>query len=271
MANPSNSKQSTSYEAFGACLTKLIRQRGFSSDEQLVRKAMQGQKEDGPKLTIQRRTISNWRNGKSAPRSKDDPRFQLVLDALNLSEDQQAELLSLLEKPSVTTSQEAQPQPQKPKLSGRQKSMMIGAAILGLGLVLGIPFLYSDDVPTYLSEIPEDELRLSESGFVLPASDKRAIEEKDLISLTGWELYIARNEIFARKGRPFVKDTSMCLQRHFDSWAKSADKANGWYKKQAGGLSLSDLEHRNTETIRTYECTQRGGQMTCTGKLTPCR
>jgi transcriptional regulator with XRE-family HTH domain len=269
MANPSNSKQSASYEAFGACLTELMRQRGFSSDEQLVRKAMQGQKEDGPKLTIQRRTISNWRNGKSAPRSKDDPRFQLVLDALNLSEDQQAELLSLLEKPSIDTAPERQSETQKPKLSGRQKSMMIGAAILGLGLVLGLPVLYSDDVPTYLPEIPADELRLSDSGFVLPASDQRAIEEKDLTSLTGWELYVARNEIFARKGRPFVKDTSMCLQRHFDSWAKSADK--GWYQKQAGGLSLSDLEHRNTETIRTYECTQRGGQMTCTGKLTPCR
>ncbi|WP_097151381.1 YARHG domain-containing protein [Cohaesibacter gelatinilyticus] len=87
-------------------------------------------------------------------------------------------------------------------------------------------------------------------------------------SFTFWELYVARNEIFARKGRPFVKVSSMCLQRHFDSWSRLEQNPNGWYNKKSGDVRLTDLEYRNAEIIRNYECKVRGERWSW--KFGPC-
>ena len=52
------------------------------------------------------------------------------------------------------------------------------------------------------------------SGYIFYDSDTRYLTDEDLRGLSSWELKIARNEIYARRGRLF-NDSS--LQNYFDS------------------------------------------------------
>ena len=266
---------SVAHQAFGTYLSGMIHDAGFHSDEQLTRRAMQLQTPDGPQLSIQRRTISNWRNGKSAPRSPHDPRLRLVLEALKASEEQQqhiADLISARASASERAGSAGKPAETAVGAGSRRWGLTGLAAVFVCVIVsIGIFSLSSDGHATYIETIPEDQLRLSDEGFVLPFSSDRSVSQQDLDALTGWELYVARNEIYARKGRPFVKAASLCLQNHFDTWAKDDHSGQGWYEKRAGGLSLSDLEVRNADMISKYECSVRGGRMDCSGNLRNCQ
>lgn len=256
-------------KSFGDYFTALMRERGFKSDEQLARRAMQVQEQLLPRVNVQRRTINNWRNDKSTPRDVSDQQFQLVAQALRLSDKEITIIEELIndDAPLHKTSHQSAQENHKINLN---HAGFGGILILLFGGVLA--FLLADEGQTisYTDQIPPTQLRVSESGFVLPNSDQQVISEIQLQELSGWELYVARNEIFARKGRPFVKVSSMCLQRHFDSWAKSDRTPNGWYSKKSGDIRLSDLEYRNAEIIRNYECKIRGGQYNCSGQLNQC-
>ncbi|MEW7007449.1 YARHG domain-containing protein [Lentilitoribacter sp. EG35] len=258
-----------SYGSFGEYFTAIMRERGFRSDEQLARRAMQVQEQLFPRVNVQRRTINNWRNNKSTPRSIDDQQFKLVALALKLSDDDLKQIFKFIET-DVGLSVETETKTNLTINSKSLKWILVGLAGV-LIVVTAIAFLTNNGSKiTYLDQIPPTQLRVSETGFVIPNSETKVISERILETLSGWELYVARNELFARKGRPFVKVSSMCLQKHFDSWAKTEANPNGWYSKKSGDVRLSDLEYRNAEIIRNYECKARGGQYNCSGQLNEC-
>ncbi|NRB32272.1 MAG: YARHG domain-containing protein [Rhizobiaceae bacterium] len=265
---------------FGDYLTAKMRERGFKSDEQLARKAMVIQRRLSARINIQRRTINNWRNDKARPRSINDPQFELVALALGLGDRDMEHVERLIDSDfaneNTTNGKDAKPLHQSPSLASKPWSWMSWKPVLGLVIVaVALPMLYiglkENQTNTILQTIPPTQLRVSETGFVIPNSATEVVSDRLLQSLTSWELYVARNEIFARNGRPFVKKRSICLQNHFDSWAKSQLNPDGWYVKRSGAIQLTDLEYRNAETIRNFECKVRGGQYNCSGKLTECQ
>lgn len=58
------------------------------------------------------------------------------------------------------------------------------------------------------------------ADYMLPSSDSAYYSEADIKGLSDWELYLARNEIYARHGRGF---NNADLQRYFSS--------KSWYRK----------------------------------------
>lgn len=82
------------------------------------------------------------------------------------------------------------------------------------------------------------------SGYVIADSDTRLIAEAELYSLTPWQLKVARNEIYARHGRPFVHQDMQCYF-NLQSWYS----INPNYSNDL----LSSIETKNAETIKTYE------------------
>jgi flagellar basal body-associated protein FliL len=81
-------------------------------------------------------------------------------------------------------------------------------------------------------------------SYIISDSNTRIISESELTSLTPWQLKVARNEIYARYGRPFVhKD----LQCYFDN--------QGWYHEDLNFTEseLSTIENKNIATILSYE------------------
>lgn len=258
---------------FAKQLTDLMQDRGIRSDEQLARRAMGCQSPGARRVNVHARTINNWRNGRSRPRSSEDPRLLLVMKALALSEAEAGPLYDSLSHPRAKESASQRGNfTLNLKNFSLQKKPAAGAIVAAL-FVAGVISVYGlgPHGQEYVSEIPPDQLRLSKSGFVLPQSDSQIIRHAQLDALSGWELYVARNEIFARYGRPFVQPSSVCLQRHFDRWARSEANQAGWYVKRSGSPLANDLAYTNAAIIRGYECQVRSGQYTCNGKLNPCR
>lgn len=88
----------------------------------------------------------------------------------------------------------------------------------------------------------------SSQDYILPNSSAELISEQDLEGLSDWELYIARNEIYARHGRGFKNKD---LQEYFGS--------KSWYVERYtpeefdANPTLSDIELQNVETIHNVE------------------
>lgn len=88
----------------------------------------------------------------------------------------------------------------------------------------------------------------SSQDYILPNSSTELISERDLEGLSDWELYIARNEIYARHGRGFKNKD---LQEYFGS--------KSWYVERYtpeefdANPTLSDIELQNVETIHNVE------------------
>lgn len=104
-------------------------------------------------------------------------------------------------------------------------------------------YLYIEDTPLATCHYIEP----SKNDFVLPESHMRYLNESELAGLTKDQLRIARNEIFARYGRPF-KDEQ--LQNYF------GDKA--WYAccyacPTMEESMLSDIERENLKLILKAE------------------
>lgn len=86
--------------------------------------------------------------------------------------------------------------------------------------------------------------------FILPSVDSAYIPESTIANMNAYQLYLARNEIFARHGRIFVNQD---LKDYFGS--------QGWYQPtydpatfDSWGLSmLNDYERANLELIQRYE------------------
>ena len=95
---------------------------------------------------------------------------------------------------------------------------------------------------------PEPEPEPSSPDYVLPDSSSRLYSAEELSGLSNWELYLARNEIYARHGRMFQKED---LQSYFNG--------QSWYTPRYSpeefdslGL-LSDVEQKNAATMLELE------------------
>jgi hypothetical protein len=97
--------------------------------------------------------------------------------------------------------------------------------------------------------ISEEEFVEDPTEFVLPESDTRAYTTDELKGLSADELFLARNEIYARHGRIFSLDW---LQEYFES--------KSWYTPvyppsefdTVEGM-LSDVENLNISRIASLE------------------
>jgi hypothetical protein len=83
----------------------------------------------------------------------------------------------------------------------------------------------------------------SSSDNILPDSDKRALSEEDIATLTKGQLRLARNEIYARHGYVFK---SAGLQKYFSS--------KSWYIADPSyNSSLNEIEKENLKLLKARE------------------
>jgi hypothetical protein len=82
----------------------------------------------------------------------------------------------------------------------------------------------------------------SASGLIFEDSDRRRLTPNDLKSLSGDELRIARNEIYARRGRYFQDDS---LKEHFSRFT--------WYRPNSWDPRLNAIERANIALIQKFE------------------
>lgn len=79
-------------------------------------------------------------------------------------------------------------------------------------------------------------------GFLIKDSDRRVLREEDLKGFSLVELRLARNEIYARRGRLFVDQS---LVSYFSQFS--------WYHPHVGEVELSPIETTNVNTIQLAE------------------
>ncbi len=87
----------------------------------------------------------------------------------------------------------------------------------------------------------------SEGDYILPGSDTRYVSADEVASLTTWELRLARNEIFARRGRIF-DDPSLSSYFSSKSWYHGTILPEDFSED-----GLSRIEKENIETIKQEE------------------
>jgi hypothetical protein len=80
------------------------------------------------------------------------------------------------------------------------------------------------------------------SGFIFPDSDRRRLTAGELQGLSRNDLRVARNEIFARRGRYF-KDEA--LKAHFSQFS--------WYQPSQWDVRLNSVEQANVNLIQSME------------------
>lgn len=108
---------------------------------------------------------------------------------------------------------------------------------------------YSEpQTPTYSEPATPSYSSATNSGYVLPDSASRYYDASELTGYSNWDLYLARNEIYARHGRGFVRDD---LQAYFNNCT--------WYTRCIepedfdDDAILSACEKANALTIRGIE------------------
>lgn len=88
------------------------------------------------------------------------------------------------------------------------------------------------------------QFRVASNVGILPQSQWRRLTEADLVGLSPWELNIARNEIYARHGRPFRK----AIYRNYF-------RSQPWYVENPNysDSQLSAVERYNAAFILQYQ------------------
>lgn len=92
--------------------------------------------------------------------------------------------------------------------------------------------------------------RVSSSAYVLPDSATHYYSTDELSGLSNWDLYIARNEIYARHGRGFVRDD---LRDYFSGCSWYVERYEPDYFDDVIAPNMSDCEWHNIQTILDYE------------------
>ncbi len=95
----------------------------------------------------------------------------------------------------------------------------------------------------------------TQSDFIFPDSDRRLLSEQDVSSLSKDDLRIARNEIFARRGRYF---SAPDLTARFSRFA--------WYAPRTWDPQLNPVESANVALLERYES---GGGAASSGFIFP--
>ncbi len=103
----------------------------------------------------------------------------------------------------------------------------------------------SEKISSSEDESSEDDA--SDGSYVLPESSTRTYSRSELTRLSDYELFIARNEIYARHGRKFQSDD---LQEYFDEkkWYKGTVDADDFSESV-----LNDTEIANATLIHEIE------------------
>lgn len=93
----------------------------------------------------------------------------------------------------------------------------------------------------------ETTIKADSDDYIIPDSSTRLITEEDINGLNNDELCLARNEIYARKGRKFKADD---IRQYFESkdWYNPTIEADDFTNDM-----LSDIEKKNVEFIKSYE------------------
>jgi hypothetical protein len=154
-----------------------------------------------------------------------------------------------------TTDQPPPPPTPAPALSrfGRPWTYGAGAMVLAAGLAVllwpGVSFEWPIGKPSPVLESAAAAIPASitsqakaHGGFIFPDSDQRLLGDADLKGMPLVELRLARNEIFARRGRFFVDQT---LAGYFSQFS--------WYHPRQVDVDLSPLETTNVNTIELAE------------------
>ncbi|MGJ4856060.1 caspase family protein [Labrys sp. La1] len=92
---------------------------------------------------------------------------------------------------------------------------------------------------------PAPAPRNSQVEFILPESGTRRLNWNDISGLSGQQLRLARNEIYARRGR-YMKDTQ--LRAYFSQFS--------WYRPWTWDIELSAVEKANVALIQRAEAGQ---------------
>ena len=82
------------------------------------------------------------------------------------------------------------------------------------------------------------------AGFLFADSNARYLTRAELQKLSADQLHIARNEIFARRGRYFKDDA---LRTYFSRFP--------WYQPHAWDVPLSPAEQANVKLVQSFEQT----------------
>ena len=104
-----------------------------------------------------------------------------------------------------------------------------------------------DYIPAIYMEATTSAAQLFVNDFIVYDSDSRYLMPSDLQQLTAEQLRLARNEIYARRGRRF-KDTE--LQKYFDSksWYQGTIAVENFHES-----IFNDYERANAYFIQDYE------------------
>ena len=89
----------------------------------------------------------------------------------------------------------------------------------------------------------------TDSSYALPATSERVLAKSELESMSSYDLWIARNEIFARHGRMF---NNADLQAYFNNktWYTPTYTPEQW---DATGQTVSAIESQNASLIMQVE------------------
>ena len=82
----------------------------------------------------------------------------------------------------------------------------------------------------------------SGGGFIFPDSDRRLLSPSEVSRLSASQLRIARNEIYARRGRYFQSDD---LKQYFGGFS--------WYRPNSWNPDLNAVERQNVQVIQDAE------------------
>lgn len=107
----------------------------------------------------------------------------------------------------------------------------------------------SDATQTKVVVIQPVVEHLDAADYILPNSDKVYYSRSDFAGLSDWELYVARNEIYARYGREFKNDD---LARYFarKSWYVPRYTAEEFDSMPS---PLNSYEKHNVDELLSYE------------------
>jgi len=202
-------------------------------------------------------------NGAAMPEESELPESLRELHSYNgaridSGQDFRFHMQRLVDSISETLGASDQPPPTStgaPVLWRLGRPWIYGAGALILAGALGVllwpgasfewPIVRSSPIPDAAPEaIPASITAQAKAhgGFIFPDSDQRFLGEADLKGLSLAELRVARNEIFARRGRFFVDQT---LANYFSQFS--------WYHPRQVDVDLSPLESTNINTIQLAE------------------
>lgn len=99
------------------------------------------------------------------------------------------------------------------------------------------------------SDTSTSQTTTESQDYILPGSDSQYLSESDLSTLTDWELYLARNEIFARHGRGF-KNADLVDWFSQKSWYTQLYTPEQFDSMES---PLNDYEKKNCELIHNIE------------------